>query len=1058
MLPWLTPGAAGQSSPPPSAQPWSSLSALAALESDPQAERALRVAVALRALVHGERDTAVSELFALHESDPSDLVVSSALASLLQAADEHERARDVLSRAADVSDDAELGAMLHIAAGVSSWRLGERRRAVDAFQRAAELRPEATAPLLGWALCAAEPNDAGARAKALDALSETDPELLALERFGLEVGRGGSAELAWDVLHSLRSAKDDELARAGELARALWGLGLDADTTRREALGSLASRGPELARVARMALHRLELGVGSPQTPDPALTMDSAEAWAAADTSAAPALEWLAAAAALRDSKREVDARKALAERIGPPASGAIAASAAIVAELSGQTPAPVFGVDDAHVALANLELSPPSVDPGQRGRALLEAQAYLGEDCVPMATAMAGFNQLAAGDVDGAVHSFRSVVEAHPNEVIGWEGLRSAALAQGDRATLAEASAALGDAVGDGALGARLWEEAATILLDELGDAVRGEFALSRATDRDIARFSTFDRLFRIVRARKDAPRLLDLIERRLRVASDEQEIVRLSWERARALRETGDREGALRALAKVRELEPQHVGALALTGEICITLQRFEEAAENLAQLSAHEEAPAQQRLVSGVAAVDLYENRLKQPERALEILAGLYRSGLSTLPVRERLARTAARVADWDQATEVLEQLMAERETSAGRVEAARLAMAIYRDQIGMPEAAQNAVGRLLEESPDDGEALDLVLSGPFAESVTRALLERGLGVLVTRLAQTPTDRERIDRLARIAGYLGRLPLRQAALGALVALGADARQIDPELAGLDERVARLPRIAIDDASLPSLVDPEDNGPLSAFLRAIASTVAEALGPGLQALGVTKRERVDPRAGLALRNEVAAWAGALGIGEFEFYVGGNDPHGVCAVASETPAIVVGREVTAPLSPFHRQAVARELLALKRGTTILRHREPEELHALVVAACRVAEVDLPSPAFAMLAEFQRQLAREMPRRVRKALPELAREIAQGDSDVTAYYRAATSTLDRLAAVAAGDVSWVLCGDPRQRGRVAATIEGQHRMRRLLAFVLSPTYLELRDKLGMGVR
>jgi hypothetical protein len=224
------------------------------------------------------------------------------------------------------------------------------------------------------------------------------------------------------------------------------------------------------------------------------------------------------------------------------------------------------------------------------------------------------------------------------------------------------------------------------------------------------------------------------------------------------------------------------------------------------------------------------------------------------------------------------------------------------------------------------------------------------------------------------------------------------------------------------------------------------------------LAGLGVGKRERIDPRAGLALRNEVAAWAGALGIGEFDFYVGGNDPQGVCAVATETPAIVIGRDVTAPLSAFHRQAVARELFALRRGTSILRHREPEEIHALVVAACRVAEVEIPSPAFAMLAEFQRQLSREMPRRVRKALPELAREIGSRDLDIPSYYRAATSTLDRLAAVAAGDVSWVLCGEPRQRGRVTATIEGQHRMRRLLAFVLSPTYLELRDKLGMGVR
>jgi hypothetical protein len=49
-------------------------------------------------------------------------------------------------------------------------------------------------------------------------------------------------------------------------------------------------------------------------------------------------------------------------------------------------------------------------------------------------------------------------------------------------------------------------------------------------------------------------------------------------------------------------------------------------------------------------------------------------------------------------------------------------------------------------------------------------------------------------------------------------------------------------------------------------------------------------------------------------------------------------------------------------------------------------------------------------------------------------------------------------VSWVLAGDARNRGRQPASLEGEERMRRLLCFVLSPPYLELRERLGMGVR
>jgi hypothetical protein len=157
-----------------------------------------------------------------------------------------------------------------------------------------------------------------------------------------------------------------------------------------------------------------------------------------------------------------------------------------------------------------------------------------------------------------------------------------------------------------------------------------------------------------------------------------------------------------------------------------------------------------------------------------------------------------------------------------------------------------------------------------------------------------------------------------------------------------------------------------------------------------------------------------------------------------------------------APLSPRHRQAVARELFALRRGTTVLRHRESAEIGALVVAACRIGEVTLPSPAYAMLGEFQRLLGKA--RRVRKMLPALARAVASSGQDPLAWSRAAISSLDRMAAIAAGDVSWVLVEAGRERGTLGLSDEAAARAKRLLSFVLSPGYLELRDQLGMGVK
>jgi hypothetical protein len=160
---------------------------------------------------------------------------------------------------------------------------------------------------------------------------------------------------------------------------------------------------------------------------------------------------------------------------------------------------------------------------------------------------------------------------------------------------------------------------------------------------------------------------------------------------------------------------------------------------------------------------------------------------------------------------------------------------------------------------------------------------------------------------------------------------------------------------------------------------------------------------------------------------------------------------------VTAPLSPRHRQAVARELFALRRGTTVLRHREATEIGALVVAACRLGEVTLQAPAYAMLAEFQRSLGKA-PRRVRKMLPDLARAVERSGQDPIAWSRAAVSSLDRMATIASGDVSWVLAAGGRERGVLGLSDEAAARAKRLLSFVLSPGYLELREKLGMGVK
>ena len=73
---------------------------------------------------------------------------------------------------------------------------------------------------------------------------------------------------------------------------------------------------------------------------------------------------------------------------------------------------------------------------------------------------------------------------------------------------------------------------------------------------------------------------------------------------------------------------------------------------------------------------------------------MLVGLHDSGLGTLQVRERMARAAAKTGAWQRAASTFELVMNERDTSAGRAEAARLAMAIRRDRLSDPKSAKHA----------------------------------------------------------------------------------------------------------------------------------------------------------------------------------------------------------------------------------------------------------------------------------------------------------------------------------------------------------------------------
>ncbi len=1049
----------GEAKKPRSPEP---MDALAASETDPLLSRALSVVAALRAAQSGDPNAAIERLKPLHEAMPADEIVALYLAELLRS--DPLAAAQVLTKTADAVADVELSGALRLEAALHAWSAGARETAVQAFEQAKAALPLPASALSSWAQRGLDPGSLAGRRAAIAAAAETgDPHVVALERFGLEaIAEGGDPAEALAALELAETAPAEgalsDVATAAALARLVWPEAAAQRDALLAALDKLDAFGGDATTLARAERLRVARDVDG----DAAGAAACAEQWAEVEPDLHVGLEWLSAAMAAEDRTAEVAARRLLAQGLEGAAQEAMLASAVIVAMLDqpsvGQ---PLLSAEHAAGALLNLELAPPGCDPRRRAAALHGLGEALGTDSQLDALTLAGFSSLASGQAETALEAFKTVVEARPEDVCAWEGVRASAEALSQPVDEALACAQLGALCKDDARGAQFWEHAGLLLLEKTTAHEDAEIALDRAFTRDPRASRAFDKLFRRVRDRKDNDRLLSLIERRLDVAEDEREIAKLFWERARVLQKRGDNDGALAALENVTMLEPDHVGALALSGTICIQKGDFAGAAPLMARLSQNKEAPRQERLVSGITACDIYENKLNQPERALEVLIALHRDDLSTTAVRERLARAAARTGAWNEATKMLEVLMVERETSAGRIEAARLSMAIWRDKVKDPVSAKAAAQKLLDESPDDPEALEVVLGTSFDEGFRAKMLGRGKQHLVESLQRDPCDTERVALLARIAAAQGDLALRQAALGVLVALGKPDRGLSDELATLDGKIPGRPQQTLDARALAEIADPGDAGAVPRLMVAIAETVSLALGPSLDTLQVGRKQKVEAKGGPPIRLAVAEWMGALGFEvDFELYVGGPDPRGVQGVVvGETPALVVGTEIGAPFDAAARSAVAREVFALRRGLSALRTRDDAAVACVVIALCNEVGAAMPNPGYAVYGEISRAVHKELSRRVKKLAPPLAQEVAKSGQDPKAWATVARMSCDRMAAIAAGDVSIVLAdmlGQPRTQ--LQGAIKESDRAKSLLRFVLSPGYLELRRKLGMGVR
>lgn len=578
----------------------------------------------------GRWDESEEALRSALESAPDDPYIESLLSGVLRdsgrpdALAEHQQSRGV----------SELDGPSLLMAGTTA----ERNQNLPAARHAYELAFEATeaSPSAALALLdiARRQGDAPAKARAYFALAEANLQGGVAESFSVLLGDTlGTLDRDAEAAHAYEAALDDPmtaLAAAVGLLTVPARVTTDAQRARAETVLSEAaapepSQAPADSRFAEAyGAWRADLEKSAP----------SADAWFG--------LAAIAPTESLR-ARTQLQGLRLMRLVQGVEAEDDLFLLSQPLEQLeeSGPLGEPVF---DASVAID--EALGPGDDANLRANALGERLHHLdasgdrvGRASVDAATCRALVD---AGRGPEVIARLSREIDTRPEDAEIWETLRRAATQAQDWHLAALCNERLAQWV-EGPLRGDLLEEAGLIRLDNLSQSQQAEDLFRAALEADPVREVAFERLHDLLAQREDADALQALVASRL--AQDQtSDCESLLYERARLLRGFGERDEALEVLDQLLATSPSHAGALALSAEIHVSREHWQEAVVRLQALAATDIPKAQKR-VAHLGAADFLETRLGRAAEALDELRAVERLELIDAPTLVRMGKLEA-----------------------------------------------------------------------------------------------------------------------------------------------------------------------------------------------------------------------------------------------------------------------------------------------------------------------------------------------------------------------------------------------------------------------------
>jgi tetratricopeptide (TPR) repeat protein len=705
------------------------------------------------------------------------------------------------------------------------------------------------------------------------------------------------------------------------------------------------------------------------------------------------------------------------------------------------------------------------------------------------------GGAHLAAGDLGGADADFSRAIEADPTFLPALRALARLREATGDARAAAELYAREARLTKGPVRAADAFRQAARLYANQVRDDAMAGRCLEEVLAIEPEAETDFEVLQVILRARNEDDRLAQVMRRRAAAGTLPKRRDRLL-----ALAElvyARDPVEAAAVLAEAVKLDPTSVTVLLRLAEVETDLGRSSEAIATYRLAIAASSDPktvsaawvrigavAERALADGDQAVEAHRNALLASPDELAALAGLARGlsrqrdyvgaaialrRLSTVEVE-----TDARVGHLVTLGELLAGPAEDPEGAADAFEQAlslnpRHDLAMDRLDVQLtrleePSRLAAALGRYLEVAPaarDRRMRLAALWSGPLGSSV------RAVDELHTVVAAAPDDvgarvelgrvLEAADRVPEaIAEHLALLrlaPLRVDSLralrrlcaragqprraarvaAALVALGltdaAEARAIrDARLRWVSEAVG-----TVSGADFEAIVrHPDARHPATALVAAMSEVLPRLYGLAIEDWGVTKHDRLAARSEDPVRALVSRVAALLGVEEpFDIYSARAIATQVEIEAGPPPALLL--PATFPSLPRQEAylQLGRQLGHLRAGTHAVGRIPGKDLGLLVAAGVRTMFADygrgvLPEE---QLNDVAQKIARTLPRRQRRAFEQAALSFRDsGVFDGEKWRAGIAHTGYRAALVTSGDVLGVFEHIARADRQLAAAV------------------------------